>query len=89
MNKTTKNVSLLTCLLMDLAGLLTYAVPLLGEYGDVIWAPLSAYVFYKMFKNPLGATLNLLEEALPFLDFIPTFTIFYFLQKDKNKKLNP
>jgi hypothetical protein len=70
--------SLLLCILMDLLGLASYAVPLLGEVSDVIWAPISAIIFYRMFGGPLGAfgsVFNLIEELFPGLDFIPTFTI--------------
>jgi len=37
--------SLWVCVLMDLLGCASYAVPMLGEVGDVIWAPLSAIIF--------------------------------------------
>lgn len=70
--------SLTLCLLMDLLGCASYAVPLLGEVSDVIWAPLSALIFYRMFGGPLGAfgsVFNFIEELFPGLDFIPTFTI--------------
>lgn len=70
--------SLTLCLLMDLIGCASYAVPLLGEVSDVIWAPLSALIFYRMFGGPLGAfgsVFNFIEELFPGLDFIPTFTI--------------
>ena len=70
--------SLLLCLLMDLLGAASYAVPLLGEVSDVIWAPVSALIFYRMFGGPVGAfgsIFNFIEELFPGLDFIPTFTI--------------
>ncbi|WP_343700536.1 hypothetical protein [Chitinophaga sp.] len=70
--------SLLVCVLMDLIGCASYAVPLLGEVSDVIWAPLSALIFYRMFGGPVGAfgsVFNFIEELFPGLDFIPTFTI--------------
>lgn len=75
----TKRPSLLFCLAMDAIGYLTFAVPAIGEYGDVLWAPLSAFIFYRAFgggrKAILGASVNFLEEILPFTDFVPTFTI--------------
>ena len=74
--------SLTMCLLMDLIGLASYAVPLLGEVSDVIWAPISAIIFYRMFGGPLGAfggVFNFIEELFPGLDFIPTFTISRFV----------
>jgi hypothetical protein len=72
---------------MDIIGYATYALPFFGEFGDIVWAPLSAFIFYKTFggtKGFIGAILNGLEEILPFTDFIPSFTIMYFLEQ-KNK----
>jgi hypothetical protein len=78
--------SLAFCILMDLIGMATYAVPLLGEFGDTLWAPISAFIFYKTFggtKGMLGGLFNFVEELLPGLDIIPTFTIMYFLTRKK------
>jgi hypothetical protein len=69
---------LIVCLVMDLIGCMSYAVPLLGEVSDVIWAPISAMVFYKLFGGPVGmfgGLFNFIEELFPGIDFIPTFTI--------------
>ncbi len=66
------------CLLMDLLGCASYAVPVLGEVSDIIWAPISAFIFYRTFKGPLGTfggIFNFIEELFPGLDFIPSFTI--------------
>jgi hypothetical protein len=76
--------SLAFCLLMDAIGLMTYSIPFLGELGDVVWAPISGIVFFLTFggaKGAMGAIFNFAEELLPGLDFIPTFTIMYFLQR--------
>jgi hypothetical protein len=88
----TSNISfkpnLLFCILMDAIGYLTYAIPVLAEWGDILWAPLSAFIFYKTFggtKGLIGGILNGIEEILPFTDFIPTFTIMYFIQNRSNK----
>lgn len=70
--------------MMDLIGVLTYCIPAMAEWGDVVWAPLSAFVFYKIFggkTGKVGATISFLEEILPFTDFIPTFTLGYFYDK--------
>jgi len=69
---------------MDLLGCASYAVPLLGEVSDVIWAPLSAIIFYRMFGGTLGtfgSLFNFMEELFPGLDFIPTFTLSWVLQR--------
>jgi hypothetical protein len=70
--------SLAFCLLMDLAGYASYALPVLGEFSDIIWAPVSAFIFFKTFggwKGAFGGLFNFAEELFPGLDFIPTFTI--------------
>lgn len=76
--------SLWVCVLMDLLGCASYAVPLLGEVCDVIWAPLSAIIFYRMFGGTLGtfgSLFNFMEELFPGLDFIPTFTLSWVMQR--------
>ncbi|MEO1030491.1 hypothetical protein [Winogradskyella sp.] len=47
---------------------------------DFIWAPLSAYLMTKLYKGREGkiaAVIAFIEEALPFLDVIPTFTLMW------------
>ncbi len=88
-----KQPSLLFCIAMDAIGYATYAIPFIGELGDLLWAPISAMIFYKTFggrKGLFGGVFNFIEEILPGLDFIPTFTIMYFIQsfgRVKNKSL--
>lgn len=82
MNKS--NPSLAFCLLMDAIGMATYAIPFFGEFADVIWAPVSALIFFRSFggvKGAFGGIFNFIEEIIPGLDFIPTFTIMYFMQR--------
>jgi hypothetical protein len=81
--------SLLFCILMDAIGYATYAVPFLGEFADVIWAPVSAFIFYKTFggrKGALGGVFTFVEELLPWTDFIPSFTIMWAWQNLMAKK---
>ncbi len=82
--------SLALCLVMDFLGYATYAVPFLGEFLDIIWAPVSALIFMRMFggaKGFFGGIFNFVEELMPGLDFIPTFTITWFVQYfSKNKE---
>ena len=73
-----KNASLLLCIAMDLVGYATYAIPVFGELGDIFWAPVSALIFFKLFggwKGAMGGAFNFIEELLPGLDFIPSFTL--------------
>jgi hypothetical protein len=70
--------SLIFCIAMDFLGYATYAVPIIGEFADIIWAPISAIIFFRTFggwRGAFGGIFNFVEELLPGLDFIPTFTI--------------
>lgn len=74
------------CIMMDLAGLATYALPALGEWGDILWAPLSGFIFMRAFGGRVGAiggVINTIEELMPFSDFVPTFTIGYLYTRYK------
>ena len=82
MNNIQKSPSLLFCILMDAIGMLSFAIPGIGEFSDVIWAPVSAIIFAKTFggtKGVLGGIFNFIEEAMPGMDVIPSFTIMWFL----------
>ena len=78
--------SLALCIVMDVIGSAVIVVPVLGE---LIWAPVSAVIFWKMFgfrKGFLGGIFSFIEELIPGVDFIPTFTIMWFMQFAKRKK---
>jgi hypothetical protein len=86
---TKKNPSLVFCILMDLVGYMTYSIPLLGELGDLLWAPISALIFFSTFgswKGALGGVFNFVEELLPGTDFIPSFTLMWFIQRMGQRK---
>jgi hypothetical protein len=79
------------CLLLDIVGMASYFIPAWGEWIDVIWAPLSAFLFYWLFggkTGTIGAALTFAEEALPFTDIIPMFTICYFARKSEIQQPN-
>jgi hypothetical protein len=81
--------SLAACIAMDLIGMASYGIPLLGEVIDLAWAPISATIYLRMFgvkKGLLGGMFNFVEELLPGLDIIPTFTISWFLLYSKSRK---
>ncbi len=84
MNK--QQPSLAFCIIMDVLGFATYAIPGLGELGDIVFAPISAIVFYTMFGSWKGALFNFTEEIIPGTDFIPTFTIMWVWQYFANRK---
>lgn len=67
---------LLLSILFDALGLVSFVFPLF----DFIWAPLSAYLMTKMYQGREGkiaAVISFLEEALPFLDVIPSFSLMW------------
>ncbi|MDB5252221.1 MAG: hypothetical protein JWP27_1390 [Flaviaesturariibacter sp.] len=74
---------------MDFLGSATYAVPFFGEFLDILWAPLSAIIFFRMFgarRGFFGGIFNFVEELMPGLDFIPTFTITWLIQYYRRQK---
>ena len=80
MNYKIKKLAL--CLLLDAVGYISFAIPLVGEFSDIIWAPIAALISYKMFGQRLGkltAITTFTEEILPLTDIIPSFTIFCIL----------
>ena len=65
-------------LLFDAIGMLSFVIPGIGEFSDIIWAPVSALLIYKMYKGAegkIGGMISFLEEILPGFDIIPTFTL--------------
>src|SRR3982751_1348594 len=83
-----KQPSLIFCIIMDILGYATYAIPVFGELGDLVWAPISAIIFYRTFggwRGAFGGIFNFVEEILPGTDFIPTFTITWIWQYFKTK----
>lgn len=70
---------------IDLIGWCSYGIPLLGEFIDIIWAPISALLVYAMYGKIGFSALNFIEELLPGTDFIPTATITWFYVKSKEK----
>jgi hypothetical protein len=81
-----KKPPLILCIVMDFIGYATYVLPVMGEFGDIIWAPISAFIFYWAFGGKIGiigGVFNFIEEIMPGLDFIPTFTIAWLWQSRK------
>lgn len=68
---------------MDIIGICTFIIPVLGEWCDVVWAPISGYAFYKTFGGKLGmfgGIFNFLEEAFPYADVFPSFCIAWLIR---------
>lgn len=72
------------CIVLDLVGMASYIIPAMGEFADTVWAPVSGFLFFTLFGGRfglIGGVLNFLEEIIPFTDFIPSFTIAWFIRK--------
>jgi hypothetical protein len=72
---------LLMSIIFDGIGMLSFIIPFVGEFSDVIWAPLSAFIMYKMYNGMEGkvaSVVSFMEEAGIFgTDFLPTFTLMW------------
>ncbi|MDE1206562.1 hypothetical protein [Tenacibaculum larymnensis] len=80
MNKEKKYQKLALSLLFDAIGYVSYLIPGLGELSDIVWAPASAYIMTKMYKGNKGkvaGAIAFIEEAMPGLDVVPTFTLMW------------
>jgi hypothetical protein len=47
-----------------------FTVPLFGEFSDVIWAPMAAYLMTRMYKGTagkVGGVVTFIEEIVPLL----------------------
>lgn len=90
-NRNSKIWHLIIGLILDGIGMLSFTIPFLGEFSDVIWAPVSAFLMTKMYKGRIGklaGVISFTEELFPFTDFVPTFTLtwfyFYIIKRNSN-----
>ncbi len=68
-------------ILFDAIGMLSFTIPLIGDFSDVIWAPISGLLMAWMYKGKAGkaaGVLSFLEEIIPMTDFVPSFTLMWF-----------
>lgn len=83
-----KKKLLILGLVFDGVGMVSYIFPPI----DIVWAPLSAYLMMKMYKGnvgKIGGLISFVEEAIPGLDFFPSFTLtwlYVYVLKGKSKK---
>lgn len=68
-------VKLAVCVLIDLVGSGSLAVPFVGDVLDVATAPATALLLQGIFRNPMITAAGLAEELLPGTDGIPTATM--------------
>jgi len=85
-----KYTLLILGVLFDAIGMLSFVIPGIGEFSDVIWAPLASFLIYKMYKGTegkIGGLVTFVDEIMPGLDVIPTFTLMwvyrFLIKKDK------
>ncbi|HFX18186.1 MAG TPA: hypothetical protein ENK64_03495 [Flavobacteriales bacterium] len=80
---------LLLSLLLDGIGMLSFTIPGIGEFTDVVWAPVSYWLMTRLYKGTPGqiaGIVSFVEEALPGVDFIPSFTLMWFYETFIHKK---
>jgi hypothetical protein len=72
-------VQLFVALTCDFIGMLGYLLPVIGELGDIVWAPVQAIILYAMVgRERMGLLFvggGFLEEILPWTDFVPSVTL--------------
>ncbi|RZN82674.1 MAG: hypothetical protein EVB11_07440 [Winogradskyella sp.] len=84
-----KYSKLLLSLFLDAMGYISFIIPGIGEFSDIIWAPLAGFIMTKLYKGKTGriaGVIAFLEEAFPFSDVVPTFTVMWFYTYILNKK---
>lgn len=67
-------------LLFDGIGMLSFAIPFIGEFSDIVWAPLAAWLMTRMYKGTVGqvaGVITFIEEIVPGFDLIPSFTLMW------------
>lgn len=80
MIKNSKNKLLRKGIILDLIGMSTMLIPFMGPFIDIIWAPYAAKQMSNMYEGRQGkiaSVIVFIEELLPGLDFIPTFSLMW------------
>jgi hypothetical protein len=72
-------------LLIDLMGLVSYAIVGAGEVADIIFATISYQWILKKHHSKSWAAFCFVEEILPFTDIIPSATIVWMIHHVFNK----
>jgi hypothetical protein len=88
----TKSRDLILSILFDIVGMASFLIPAFAEITDLAWAPLAGLILSRMYKGyagKVGGVLVFIEELLPGVDFIPTFTLtwlYVYVIKGGNKE---
>ncbi|MDT7830716.1 hypothetical protein RQM65_18750 [Pricia sp. S334] len=75
-----KYKKLLLGIVFDGIGMLSFAIPFIGEFSDIVWAPIAGWLMTRLYKGKIGQTAGILafiEEIVPGLDIIPSFTLMW------------
>ncbi|MEH6658327.1 hypothetical protein [Leeuwenhoekiella marinoflava] len=84
--------------LFDLIGMLSMAIPVVGPFLDLAWAPYAAKQMGEMYPGRNGKIASIIvfiEEILPFTDIIPSFTLMWIYtylmssQPERNTRVIP
>jgi len=78
MEDSNKYTKLFIGLLFDAVGMISFVIPGVGEFSDIIWAPISGWLMTRLYAGKIGRTAGVIafvEELMPGMDVIPTFTI--------------
>lgn len=81
-------------ILYDVIGMVSMAIPVVGPFLDILWAPFAAKKMLDMYKGNHGKIASVIvfvEEIIPYSDVVPTFTlmwIYTFVWK-KHDQTNP
>ena len=86
-----KKSKMIYAIAIDSVGYLSYVIPGIAEVSDIFWAPVAAVLVFILYKfKPklafIGALGILVEEFMPFIDFIPTALLLYLLIYVINKE---
>ncbi|MCO5723612.1 hypothetical protein [Robiginitalea marina] len=67
-------------LVLDGVGMASLLLPGLGDFLDVLWAPVAAWCMTRLYPGKKGRVAGIIafvEEIFPGLDLIPTFTLMW------------
>jgi len=67
-------------IIYDIIGMASLAIPFVGPFLDIVWAPYAAKKMLDMYpgkKGKIASVLTFIEEILPGTDIIPSFTIMW------------
>jgi hypothetical protein len=72
--------TLFLCIIIDLIGDSSFALPGIGEIEDTLWAPASAYVLSNIFNSNVITTLEFVKEILPGTDILPVAVLAWIIK---------